>query len=80
MSFRDSNGMTSQTSWYTQTAPALTISQVQRLLYHVLLARTGDALVVLDLVASWQWWHHAASLSPRQRRASMIVPSAWPGA
>jgi hypothetical protein len=42
VSFRDSNGMLSQTSWYIQKALALTLSQVQGLLCQVLPARAVD--------------------------------------
>jgi hypothetical protein len=58
--------------WHLQSrlgkkAPALTLSQVRRLLEVVLPLKTLHADDVLGLVAGMQQRHHRAYLSPRKR-------------
>jgi hypothetical protein len=52
-------------------APGLTVPQGQGLLCHVLPARSFDAQMGLDLIASWQRRNHAAYVSHRKRRIAL---------
>jgi hypothetical protein len=76
-SVRDSHGMASQPSWYTQQAPALPIVQVQGRWCQALPARTGDARAVLDLMASCQRRRHAASLVAGAKFEPWLMSYCW---
>ena len=56
----------------SQKAPGLTLPQVQVLLGSILPRREFDAQEALEIVAYWQQRNHAAYVSHRKRRITLL--------